>query len=369
MDIETIKRLVLNPQETAKVDFKIQGYKILEKVEKNDPDFAKKNETNEKQWGELIKDIVALTNGNVGWANETGYLIVGADEKLKSDGTPNLVGIKEEWLPSTTIILGKVNSYCNHRIPHLESDRVEVQGTYLWVIEIQPSPYLHSLSKQLKTPKKEYSPQVLLLRRVDGEETYEGSYEEYSALGKEKHETLPERLNRSAKKLDEDLERDPNNQEKLLNRATVAEQLDDFETMERMYEQLLLLNSDSPTILISKYSKACERMNKPEKALEILNRDTQPSPKTLEKKGLLLSKLDRSDEANESYSKAQRLYELTLHLNDYVTITRIGILLRSQGKYRESIKSFDRALKISPNYRAAKYEKKKSYYELFKGGL
>ena len=139
--------------------------------------------------------------------------------------------------------------------------------------------------------------------------------------------------------------------------------------MERMYEKLLSLNPDSPTILIIKYSEACERMNKPKKALEILNRDTQPSPKTLEKQGLLQSELDRPDEANESYSKAIQRYESTLKPDDYVTITRIGILLRRQEKYRESIKFFDRALKISPNYRAAKYEKKQSYYELFKGGL
>ncbi|NEU71709.1 transcriptional regulator [Hassallia byssoidea VB512170] len=54
------------------------------------------------------------------------------------------------------------------------------------VISIPPSPYLHKLSKQLRTPKKEFSPHTVLIRRGDGEEIYEASREEQDKIQQEK---------------------------------------------------------------------------------------------------------------------------------------------------------------------------------------
>ena len=51
MDIEAVKRLVLNPKETPKVDFKREPYKL----DKSYPGSSK--EIINEQWQELIKDI------------------------------------------------------------------------------------------------------------------------------------------------------------------------------------------------------------------------------------------------------------------------------------------------------------------------
>ncbi|NJR19837.1 MAG: hypothetical protein HC785_32055 [Calothrix sp. CSU_2_0] len=189
MEKEALKQkmseLVSQPRETAKVDFKIQMYKIYEPKPKEQEEIKKWNEVKEKQWGELVKDVLSLANGNVGYARDWGYLIIGADDKLKKDGTPNLQDVGDVQLTQTQI-LEKVNSYSNPPLPNLICDTIELEGKRIFVISIPPSPYLHQLSKQLKTPKKEFSPYTVLIRRGDGEEIREASPEEQEVIKKEK---------------------------------------------------------------------------------------------------------------------------------------------------------------------------------------
>ena len=170
MDVEQLRQLVSQPRESAKLDFKIAPYKLDE---------------SEEHWAELVKDVLALTNGNTGTATQNAFLIIGADDKLKPDGIPNLRDVIEK-VPTSTDILRKVNKYCSPRLVNLSAEIVSLNGKRLFIISIPPSPYLHKLSQQLKTPKKEYSPHTLLVRRGDGEETYEASDEEKKALQQEK---------------------------------------------------------------------------------------------------------------------------------------------------------------------------------------
>jgi hypothetical protein len=186
MDSSSLRKLVWQPAESAKLDFKIELYKIFEPKPTANDDIKKWIKLKDQQWAELAKDVIALTNGNVGTAEETGYLIVGAKDKLKADGTPMLRDVGNN-LPSRTAILGKVNSYCDPKIPDLCCDLIEVDGVNLFVISIPPSPYLHRLTKQLITPKGEYSPHTILIRRKDGEETYEASSEEIEEIKNEKN--------------------------------------------------------------------------------------------------------------------------------------------------------------------------------------
>ena len=195
MDIQEIEQLIRQPQESAKVEFKIQLYKLYEprpKIKSEEKQWA---DEKEKQWAELVKDILSLTNGNIGTANQTAYLIIGADDKVKPDGTPNIrdirqVGIK---IPNRKEIYDKVNSYCSPRLPDIECDTFLFEGKQLLVISIPPSPYLHKLSKTLKTPtgkdkEKHFSTHTVLIRRGDGEEIYEASQEEQAAITQEKSE-------------------------------------------------------------------------------------------------------------------------------------------------------------------------------------
>ncbi|MBD2214005.1 ATP-binding protein [Nostoc linckia FACHB-104] len=185
MDSTTLRQLVWKPEESAKLDFKIELYKIYESKPTTQSDIQEWAKAKEQQWAELIKDVIALANGNTGTAAQAGYLVVGADDKLKADGTPTLRDVGNA-IPTRKEILQKINSYCQPQLPDIQCEEVVVDGVKLFVVSIPPSPYLHRLSKQLKTPKKEYSPYTVLLRRGDGEETYEASPEEQTALKKEK---------------------------------------------------------------------------------------------------------------------------------------------------------------------------------------
>ncbi|WP_026736072.1 AlbA family DNA-binding domain-containing protein [Fischerella sp. PCC 9605] len=185
MDTTTLRQLVWKPEESAKLDFKIELYKIHEPKPKTQSDIQEWAKAKEQQWAELIKDVIALANGNTGTAAQTGYLVVGADDKLKADGTPTLRDVGNA-MPTRKEILQKINSYCQPQLPDIQCEEVVVDGVKLFVVSIPPSPYLHRLSKQLKTLKKEYSPYTVLIRRGDGEETYEASPEEQIAIEKEK---------------------------------------------------------------------------------------------------------------------------------------------------------------------------------------
>jgi Putative DNA-binding domain len=180
MDKHELRQLVYQPRETAKLDFKIKFYKIYEPEHKD------------KQWAELIKDIIALANGNIGTAGQTGYLIIGADDKLKTDNTPNLQEVSGE-LPDRTTILNKVNKYCDPPLPDLKCEKIKIDGINLFVISIPYFSYLFRIakSKQLIT-NKVYSAYTVLVRRHDGESTYEASPEEQEHIRRERSlGTLP----------------------------------------------------------------------------------------------------------------------------------------------------------------------------------
>ena len=189
MDIDRLRQFLLQPQESAKLDFKIELYKINEPKPTVQADIQRWTDAREQQWAELTKDIIALANGNIGTATQIGYLIIGADDKLKPDGTPNLRDVGNK-VPTRKEILDKVNSYCQIPLPDIQCEKILLDGINLFVISIPPSPYLHRLSKQLKTPKKEYSPHTVLVRRGDGERTYEASSDEQKAIEQEKQTTL-----------------------------------------------------------------------------------------------------------------------------------------------------------------------------------
>jgi hypothetical protein len=186
MDSNRLRQLIWEPRENAKLDFKSEFYKINEPRPSIKADEKKWSADKEQQWAELVKDVIALANGNIGTAEETGYLVIGAGDKLKANGTPTLRNVSET-VPTQTEILQKVNSYCYPKIPDLQCEKFVVDSVNILVISIPPFPYLYRLRKQLKTPKLEYFPHVVLIRRKDGEDTYVASSDEIEAIENEKN--------------------------------------------------------------------------------------------------------------------------------------------------------------------------------------
>jgi hypothetical protein len=189
MNADELRELVNTHHESSKLDFKLKIHKI--KPTRPTEQSAIQEWTNDKemQWAELVKDIISLANGNVGTHEETGYLIVGAADQAGSNGTRHLQAVVSDELPTQREILDKLDSYCSPNLG-LECSEQELDGKKLFIIEIPPSLFLHRLSRQLKTPNKEFSPHVLLLRRTDGEKIYEASPEEQEILQQEKRKLI-----------------------------------------------------------------------------------------------------------------------------------------------------------------------------------
>jgi hypothetical protein len=191
-------RALLSQRENLKLDFKREYH-----LSKTPPPGV-----NEKDWSrltagqrhELIKDILALTNGNFGMSDEPGYLIIGAedDKYLQPHGTRPLFDVSHLQLTSAGL-LQMVNEACYPPLPDILCERIELDGKTLIAITIPPSPHVHetikplmcvggvidSLTGQLSLSKdKPFTARTAFIRRVDG--VYPASEADRRALAADK---------------------------------------------------------------------------------------------------------------------------------------------------------------------------------------
>ncbi|MEG4596544.1 putative DNA binding domain-containing protein [Microcoleus sp. F6_B6] len=184
-------------------------------------------------------------------------------------------------------------------------------------------------------------------------------------IAKEYERRTQVHLRKEADDLDKKLEKEPHNRSILERRAKVAKYMGDVDTMERVYLKLLELDPKSSAFRLN-YAMDRKSIGDLEGALSILNEAIKSNINDfsiLNNKGLMLQDLDRWDEALLFYQNL-----LKMQPNDYTILTKIGVAFRHQGKYSQSLYFLNMALKISPNYRLAKYEKKKTYQEIYKRG-
>lgn len=153
MNSEELQKLILQ-DEGIKLDFK-REYKL----NKTPPDGTDKQRWImfiEGQWHEFIKDIIALTNGNVGTADQVGRLIIGVDDELLPDGTRNLYDTSHLQI-TTRQIIAKVNSACEPPIPDIDCERIVLDRKSICVISIPPSPHVHETNRQLEITKGDFN--------------------------------------------------------------------------------------------------------------------------------------------------------------------------------------------------------------------
>ncbi|GAB1472017.1 hypothetical protein MASR2M66_28950 [Chloroflexota bacterium] len=147
----------LKEPEGLKIDFKAKFYDI------NNSD----NNIKERQWNELVKDILALANGNIGTVGQYGYLIIGIADKINSSGTRDVFDVTE--IPvNQKQVLDKVNSFSKSQLPDLDIEPMLFQGKTIQIIKIPPTPYLYETSKPLVTSKTTYHENSVFIRRRDG---------------------------------------------------------------------------------------------------------------------------------------------------------------------------------------------------------
>src|SRR5687767_10079132 len=116
---------LLHSTEGLKLDFKREFYKI----DDHDP------QVRNRQWNELIKDVLALANGNVGVSNQPGRLIIGVSDQVNNDGSRDLFDVSH-INTSPDQILKKVNTVWDPPLPDLHSQFVEVKAKTLLIITI-----------------------------------------------------------------------------------------------------------------------------------------------------------------------------------------------------------------------------------------
>jgi HEAT repeat protein len=167
---------LLRQSEGLKLDFKRELYKV-------DKSKYPSREGREREWDEFVKDILALTNGNVGVADQPAYLIIGADDHLKPDKTRDLFDVGEVKLTQQQI-LTRVNARCSPPIPDLICETIQLEGHALFVVQIPPSPHLHEITKRLQTPKTNYNPGTIFVRR--GEDIFPATESERQAIREDK---------------------------------------------------------------------------------------------------------------------------------------------------------------------------------------
>lgn len=172
MPVNSIEiRNILRQPEGPKLDFKQEFYAISSKGE-------------DRQWGELIKDILSLANGNIGYATQPGYLIIGPEDKQDAAGNRKLHST-ESTLVNISQIQDKVNSACRPSIPNIELERIKIENDQIIIIFIGPSPYLYEITRDIKTNGAPYHKGSILIR--EGSEVKVASFEEINAIKNEKH--------------------------------------------------------------------------------------------------------------------------------------------------------------------------------------
>lgn len=201
MTSEELTRIISQP-EGLKLDFK-REYKLArtppDGMDIDVQDWAKYREG---QWNELIKDILALANGNIGTSGQKGILVIGVGDELMSNGARRLYDTSHLQL-DTQQILAKVNSASNPPFPDLICKRVDLNGKSICVITIPPSPHIYETTRQLNTFRldfddktrrltaikdKSYTAQTVFIRR--GENIYPATDQERQALMAEKRSEI-----------------------------------------------------------------------------------------------------------------------------------------------------------------------------------
>lgn len=160
---------LLTHKESETLEFKREIYRI-------DDD---KIETKKRQRDELIKDVLALANGNAVTAGDIAHLIIGADDRLSIEGNRNIYDIGEYSISSSRI-LQLVNSACEPALENITSEIVEIDGKRLLIITISPTPYLHETTRRLKPQSGIFSERTVFVRH--GEKIAIASNKEREAI-------------------------------------------------------------------------------------------------------------------------------------------------------------------------------------------
>lgn len=157
MDSNQLKDL-LTEAENPKLEFKSSWYCGEDKLD-------------DKGWGEFLKDIIAVANGNLGYVGRTGYLIIGASDL---DPEPNNsrdvfhidnTGMLANLQHLREITLRKLRETCSPSLPDIKIYFINLEeNKNLLVFEIPPPIDLLKLDRDINTRGLRFKKGTVLIR-------------------------------------------------------------------------------------------------------------------------------------------------------------------------------------------------------------
>lgn len=169
----TLREILAQKDETPRIELKLR--------------YVLSGQGKGKALDEVAKDIIALTNTAGRKTGDFAYLIIGAGDTLEPDGSRNREDVRQHGYAAVSF-LSITNARCSPPIPDIRYEQIEVDGNYYGVVAIPPSPHMHTLTRDLDTPKGGWRRGSVLIRH--GDEVAVASFDEMLVLKREK-----ERLN------------------------------------------------------------------------------------------------------------------------------------------------------------------------------
>jgi tetratricopeptide (TPR) repeat protein len=177
---EELQKLLQNPK-GKKVIFRREY--ILNPVAPQGTEQSLWDQFVEGQWQAMVRDILALANGNIKTTNKTGWLVIGADREVNTAGERDIFDTSHIQLYERQI-LEKVNQFSDPPLQDVDIEAVEIDGKQLQVIIVPKSPFVHETSAQLMLstgifdesdgslravdPGEVYSARTVFMRRIEG---------------------------------------------------------------------------------------------------------------------------------------------------------------------------------------------------------
>ena len=156
MEKSQLKSLLSN-SENPKLEFKSKWYCNTEKLD-------------DKGWGEFLKDLITIANGNSGFTGQVGYLVFGAsDEDSPNKSSREIFDLARNGMLSDLqklreITPRKLRETCSPPLAKIDIDFIELEGKNLLIIEI-PSPIdVIKLDRDLNTRGMRFKKGTVLIR-------------------------------------------------------------------------------------------------------------------------------------------------------------------------------------------------------------
>ena len=156
MEISQLKTLLAD-SENPKLEFKSQWY-------------CNTDQLDDKGWGEFLKDLITLANGNSGFVGQTGYLIIGASDEDprigQQRGISNVArnGMLSNLQKLRETTLRKLRETCSPSPADIDLSFVEVEGKHLLIIEVPHPVDAVKLDRDLNTRGMRFKKGTVLIR-------------------------------------------------------------------------------------------------------------------------------------------------------------------------------------------------------------